>query len=88
MTILEKPRQEEEQSQKPVASLSFALVEIVNKDKKFALNKDLNGGLGTADDYSGFWGAGFVRNWRGKGAFTIQILNSIRSFVLFISMNI
>jgi len=31
----------------------FGLVSVVNPHKNFALNKDLNGGFGTADDYQG-----------------------------------
>ncbi len=34
-------------------SFRFALISVVNSQKKFALNKDLNGGFGTADDYPG-----------------------------------
>jgi len=34
-------------------SFRFGLVSVVNPQKNFALNKDLNGGLGTADDYQG-----------------------------------
>ena len=31
--------------------LSIALVNVVNKNKKTAMNKDLNGGFGTSDEY-------------------------------------
>lgn len=34
-------------------ALRFGLISIINAYKKCALNKDLNGGLGTADDYPG-----------------------------------
>ena len=30
--------------------LKIALVNVLNKNKKYAMNKDLNGGFGTADD--------------------------------------
>jgi radical SAM superfamily enzyme YgiQ (UPF0313 family) len=33
--------------------IRFALISVLNSKKKFALNKDLNGGFGTADDYKG-----------------------------------
>jgi len=31
--------------------LNIALVNVINKEKDYAMNKDLNGGFGTADDY-------------------------------------
>jgi anaerobic magnesium-protoporphyrin IX monomethyl ester cyclase len=31
--------------------MKIALINIINKNKNFAVNKDLNGGFGTADDY-------------------------------------
>ena len=33
----------------------------INKHKNYCINKDLNGGAGTADDYDGSWGARLVR---------------------------
>ncbi|MFH1209884.1 MAG: radical SAM protein [archaeon] len=32
--------------------LSIAVLNVINSDKKFAMNKDLNGGFGTTDSYS------------------------------------
>ena len=31
--------------------LNVALINVINKEKDYAMNKDLNGGFGTADDY-------------------------------------
>src|SRR3989344_3670781 len=39
------------QSHKPPKPLSFSLIYIVSDDKNYPVNKDLNGGFGTADDY-------------------------------------
>ena len=36
---------------KPATNFNIALMQVLNKGKKYALNKDLNGGFGTADDY-------------------------------------
>ena len=45
----------------PYNNLSIALVSIINPKKNYALNKDLNGGFGTADDYQGSFLAGLLR---------------------------
>ena len=41
--------------------LKIALVSLINKRKHYCINKDLNGGAGTADDYDGSWGARLIR---------------------------
>jgi len=42
-------------------TLKIALVSLINKRKNYCINKDLNGGAGTADDYDGSWGARLIR---------------------------
>ncbi|MBS3171262.1 radical SAM protein [Candidatus Woesearchaeota archaeon] len=41
--------------------LNIALVHPVNKEKNYAMNKDLNGGFGTADDYGNSFTSRIIR---------------------------
>lgn len=41
--------------------LNIALVYVVNKNKRYAMNKDLNGGFGTADDYGNSFSSRIVQ---------------------------
>jgi anaerobic magnesium-protoporphyrin IX monomethyl ester cyclase len=53
----------------------FGLVSILNPDKNFALNKDLNGGLGTADDYQGGGVAITLARYIKKRAVRLPVLS-------------
>ncbi len=44
-----------------VGKLTIALVHPVNKEKNYAMNKDLNGGFGTADDYGNSFTSRIIR---------------------------
>jgi radical SAM superfamily enzyme YgiQ (UPF0313 family) len=48
-------------NEEPNVACSIALISILNLQKNYALNKDLNGGFGTADDYRGSMFAGILR---------------------------
>ena len=46
--------------------MNIALVHVLNKSKKYGLNKDLNGGLGTADDFGDSFAFGILKRIRRK----------------------
>ena len=46
---------------KSLTHLSVALVHLCKSHKPYTVHKDLNGGFGTADDFSGFRGSALVR---------------------------
>jgi len=46
--------------------LKIAIIYILNNSKPYAMNKDLNGGFGTADDYGDSWTSRIVKKLKKK----------------------
>ena len=61
ITILEK-----KPSKHVLKQLNIALVNVTNNSKDYAMNKDLNGGFGTADDYGNSFTSKIIRNMKKK----------------------
>ena len=51
----------QEQVQPSSRKLTIALVHVLNKEKKTAMNKDLNGGFGTCDEYGNKWSSKIIK---------------------------
>jgi radical SAM superfamily enzyme YgiQ (UPF0313 family) len=48
------------------SDLSVALISVLNRERKYPVNKDLNGGIGTYDHFGDSWSSRFIQFMRKK----------------------